>query len=122
MKTTMKNSISSQTVSQYVTVSNLDCANPSIQLDYYSPIFYQPIVYKASDIVDIIASVSVKCNVTQSYSKQWSLYKVNSVTGGDYQSVDLSSNPTWQNNEIVIQKNSISFGLYRLNFKVKHFF
>lgn len=114
----MRNSLSSQTITNYLTVSNIDCMLPTIQLDKLSPLFYEPIVLKRSDIVDVCATVWITCQVTQTYTKAWQMFSVDSLSGIDVASIDLSSNPTSQLNNLVIPANTLTAGLYRLKFKV----
>lgn len=115
----IENSLSSETLTRYLTVSNLDCRIPTIEIDKPSPIYYSPSVYLKTSTIDIVATVWVTCQVTQTYSKAWHVYTVDSVSGADTGSVDLSSNPTIRVNNLVIGSGRLATGLYRLSFTVK---
>lgn len=111
--------MSSETLIRYVTVSNLDCRIPTIEIDKPSPLYYSPSVYLKTSTIDIVATVWVTCQVTQTYSKAWHVYTVDSVSGTDTGSIDLSSNPTTRVNNLVIGSGRLATGLYRLSFTVK---
>lgn len=114
----IKNSMSSQTLTQSYTVSNINCMIPTIELDQLSALFYQPMVYKMSDIVDICATVWVNCSVTQTYTRSWRVSRVDALDGSSLANVDLGSNPTSSLNNLIIQPKILAAGLYKLSFTV----
>ena len=98
--------------------SMLDCQNPDISIEKMSPYFYAPTVYKRNEMFSIKSTTIAKCNISIENSKQWSIFKLDETTGADKNSVSLTDNPTVEYGELVIQPNSLSYGLYRFNLKV----
>jgi hypothetical protein len=64
--------------------------------------------------------IIIKCNSTLLNERQWYIYKLNEATGNQDESpIKLMNNPTLNNADLVIQPNSLDYGLYRFVFNVK---
>jgi len=61
----------------------------------------------------LIGLATINCNASLSNQKQWYIYTVDSSTGLDLQQIQLSSNPTINYAELVLQPKTFQTGLYR---------
>ena len=50
--------------------------------------------------------------------KQWTIYQVNELTGQDDQQILIKNNPTLGYAELVLQPQTLSYGLYKFVFTV----
>lgn len=64
----------------------------------------------------LIASATIICNASLNNQKQWNIYSVDPITGNDLQQITLSSNPTINYAELVLQPKTFLAGLYRFVF------
>jgi hypothetical protein len=118
MSATVKNSLSSQTVIKYLTVSDLDCHNPTISIENRTSLFYSPCVYKKSDLISVVSDTTINCVASLENVKQWSVYLISPFDGSIMQTIDLSSNPSIQQAELILYPSSLNVGLYMLEYKV----
>ncbi len=75
-------------------------------------------VYKKSDLIKIVSSTQIICNLTNSNEKQWYIYLVNEVNGVDERQITLNNNPTLNYADLVLQPQTLNYGTYRLVFTV----
>ena len=78
-----------------------------------APLYTQPLTKKKSDLFSLIGIATINCNSTLSNQKIWSIFQVDPATGADLQQIILSTNPTINYAELVLQPNTFSNGLYR---------
>lgn len=110
---TLKNSLSSSTTLKYLTVSNLDCMNPVIQIEGRANLFYKPIINYKSDLIVISTNTEIRCNETLLNKKMWTGYLVSPFDGSILNSVNLNSLSSKQLAELVIYPNTLTYGLYK---------
>jgi hypothetical protein len=79
-------------------------------------LFTQPSTQKISDLFSLIGLATINCNASLTNQKQWFIYAVNSSTGFSLQQIQLSSNPTINYAELVLQPKTFLTGLYRFVF------
>ena len=77
------------------------------------PLYTQPAVQKISTLFSLIGTAAINCNSSLSNQKQWFIFSVDPVTGLDQQQITLSTNPTLNYAELVLQPQSFSTGLFR---------
>ncbi len=118
IKGLIKNFVVSKYFSTKISISNLLCTSPNLDINLKSDSFLNPIVFKRSELISIIAYVTLNCNITLENSKQWSLMKLNELDGSIIKQIDLSSNPSSTNAELVIKQNTLEYGLYKISVKV----
>lgn len=94
------------------------CFPPLVEIESKKDLFYEPKIYKRTDLFSIVTSVTPRCNTSLSNKKTWQLYKVDSQTGKPIELVSLENNPTVANSELVILDNSMDVGLYKFVFKI----
>ena len=81
-----------------------------------SPLFSKPINKTISELFRITAIATINCNSSLNNQKQWYIYSVDPSTGLDIQQITLSSNPTINYAELVLQPKTFVAGLYRFVF------
>ena len=118
MSTTVKNKMQYQTVSTSIAVTSLLCEPAKIQIASQAPLFYKPCEIKRSEFIDVLAEVSLVCDVSLTNTKAWTIFSINPLDGTQLESISLENNPTLSYAELVIQPNTLAYGLYRLNFKI----
>jgi hypothetical protein len=58
-----------------------------------------------------------ECSLDFTNDKLWSVSKVDQLTGNLIKNIDVTSNPTKLNSELVINSNTLDYGVYRFYFK-----
>ena len=76
-------------------------------------------IYKKSDFIDIKSETTLKCKFSLINEKSWVIYMLNELTGINEQQIFLTDNPTVNYAELVIQPNTLAYGLYRFVYTVK---
>lgn len=99
--------------------SSSACELPYVDIVNKSSIFYSPQNYMRTDMVILTGTTELNCSSGLANQKQWYLYKVNDQTGALGAQISLSSNPTVNYAQLVIQPSTLSFGLYSAIYQVK---
>jgi len=73
-----------------------------------------PQVILRSKLISLNTACYFMCNLSYTITYRWKLTYINSTSNKD---IDLSSNPTWQSTILVIQANTLVYGLYSFNFQ-----
>jgi len=94
------------------------CQNPTINIISRQALFRNATVYKKSDFVNIVSSTKIICNLSTSNHKQWEIYLVSELNGLDKQQIHIVNNPTLNFAELVLQPNSLNYGIYRIVYSV----
>jgi len=81
--------------------------------------YNSPKIYKKSDLIDIKSVTAINCGSFLINEKSWLIYMLNQLTGIYEQQIFLTDNPTVNYAELVIQPNSLAYGLYRFIYTVK---
>ena len=96
------------------------CFKPILTIDDQRS-FTNPMQIKRSKLFSIIVNIYFECSLDLSDVKEWTAYKLNNKLNENDPSsielIDLSSNPTKSNSELVFKPNTLSYGIYKLNFK-----
>lgn len=119
MNVVVRNSASEKSVSTSVTVTRMPCAPPLLSIEDRAEFFYLPIKIARTKMITLLAESVLRCNLTLSNEKGWSLFLIDQTNGRHISRVDLSNNPTEKNAEIVIGPNSLNYGLYKFVFTVR---
>jgi hypothetical protein len=75
--------------------------------------------YKKSNLIDIKSVTTINCGSYLINEKSWAIYMLNKLTGINEQQIFLTDNPTVNYADLVIQPNSLAYGLYRIVYTVK---
>ena len=95
---------------------SLICQSPVVTI-MNSSNFSQPTMKKKNDLIDIVTSTKIKCS-PPSNTKQWSIYRVNKLTGINEEQIQIKNNPTINYAELVLQPQTLSYGLFRFVYTV----
>jgi hypothetical protein len=88
------------------------CQSPILDIASRTPLFNKPANKKISDLFSLIGIATINCNASLTNQKQWFIYSTDS-TGIDQQQITLSTNPTINYAELVLQPKTFTTGLYR---------
>jgi len=67
-----------------------------------------------------VSQTQINCVDSLANLKEWSIFMVNSMTGIDEKQIYLKTNPTLAYAELVLQPQTLSYGLYRIVFTATH--
>ena len=89
-------------------------ADPSVKITPFA-ILKNPQEIKRSKLFSISTETYFVCNKPYKQKYQW---KLNQIYSDHINSIDLTSNPSSVSSEIVIQPNTLDYGLYEFIFQV----
>ncbi len=70
-----------------------------------------------NDLINIVSVSQINCPNSLINTKEWSIYLINDLTtGGNEQQIILKNNPTLSYSELVLQPQTLSYGVYRILF------
>jgi len=90
-----------------------NCFKPTLNID-----INQPPVVKRSEMLTLSGKTQINCMQNMRNTKKWFIYKINATLGGRDEEIVLKNNPTLGNADLVIQPNTLDYGLYKFTFKV----
>jgi hypothetical protein len=96
--------------------STIKCPPPILDIVSRAPSLKEPSLFKRSDLFSIVATMTINCNATLFNLKQWTMFEVISAQTYSEQQITLSTNPTVNYAELVIQPQTLLVGLYRFVF------
>lgn len=107
------------TTTNYTAVAQLGlCEIPKVDILNRTQYFYQPITYSRSDTIVLSGLTTLNCSSGLANTKQWYVYALNKATGNQVSQVSLSSNPTSNYAELVIQPNTLGYSVYKAVYQV----
>ena len=74
--------------------------------------------YKRSQLVSILSLTTINCNASLANQKQWIIYRIDEFTGQIENPITLTNNPTINYAELVLQPNTLDYGVYQIIYKV----
>ena len=92
------------------------CFQPSLSLDKKSLNASAPLKINRSKFFTIASTTFIYCNTNYQTKYNWTVKKLNKTTLEFISSINLSENPTSTSSELLIQRNTLDYGLY--NFKL----
>jgi len=84
--------------------------------------FKTPQVYTKDTLISIVSQTQINCVNSLANLKEWSIFIVNNMTGIDKTQIYLKTNPTLAYAELVLQPQTLSYGLYRIVFTATQIF
>jgi hypothetical protein len=75
-------------------------------------------VYKRNNLIKIIGQTTLDCLASLVNVKQWTIFKLNELSGLIEQQIQIKNNPTLNYAELVLQPQTLTYGLYRLVYNV----
>jgi len=95
---------------------NKKCQRPTVDIVNRISSFKTPQVYTKDTLITIVSQTKLSCVNSLANLKEWSIFMVNNMTGIDEKQIYLNTNPTFTNAELVLQPQTLSYGLYRIVF------
>ena len=80
------------------------------------PTFNTAKIFTKNTLITIVSQTQINCLNSLGNLKEWSLFMANNVTGKDEKQIILKTNPTLAYAELVLQPQTLSYGLYRIVF------
>ncbi len=95
------------------------CAAPFLTIEKQMT-FNNPLQIERSKLFTVSSNETSQCEI-QHYTlkKSWDLMKFDDLSQQFSIKIDLSTNPTSLLNELVVQSNTLSYGLYKFNFTIE---
>ena len=94
------------------------CENPSLAIENGAPLFYKPVEFKRNELISFVGIVTINCNTSLENTKKWTIFEIDPVTDQSLKEITLPLNPTVDYAELVIQPNTLKYGLYKIVFRV----
>ena len=104
--------------SENATTANKTCHNPILDIHQRALSFRTPAVLKRNDLITLIGITSLNCNIMLSNQKEWLIFKLSETNGNAVQQIMVMNNPTFNNAELVLQPNSLDYGVYQIVYSV----
>lgn len=115
----IKNAISSEKITTYITVSDTPCLKPILSIVNRSAEFFNPMKIMRSKLFTLVGETKLICSEEPKNEKRWYAYFINETTGSVIRAINMTDNPSIYNAELVIQDNSLSYGTYKFVYEVK---
>jgi hypothetical protein len=75
-------------------------------------------IYKQNDLIKIVGQTTLNCLASLANVKQWTIFKLNDVTGLIEEHIQIKNNPSLNYAELVLQPQTLAYGLYRIFYNV----
>ena len=89
-----------------------------MDIDIKATNYLQPLIKKRNDLFSIVGKTNIKCDAFLANAKKWLIYEINEQNGLDMNQIDLVNNPTINYAQLVIQPQTLNYGLYRFVYNV----
>ena len=114
----IKNDLESLKLTTTVTVSNLNCKRPILEIQNRVSDFLNPMLINRSKKFSVVGITTLDCEATLKNIKQWFVYEINPNTGLNHRTVNLTDIITSFSTEIYIPSNFFGYGTYRFILQV----
>jgi hypothetical protein len=95
---------------------NIKCQRPTVDIVNRNSSFKTAQVYTKDTMISIVSKTKLSCINSLANLKEWSIFMVNGMTGIDETQIYLKTNPTLAYAELVLQPQTLSYGIYRIVF------
>jgi hypothetical protein len=75
-------------------------------------------IQKRNDLFTLTGITTISCNSILTNQKKWLIYAINKQTGLDINKIELFNNPTINYAQLVIQPQTLNYGLYKFVYVV----
>jgi hypothetical protein len=114
----IKNDIEEIKKTTVVTVSNLICQKPILDVRNRSNDFLNPRTIERSKTFTVVGLTKLNCTVSLKNFKQWTVHSINSTDASTLKVIDLKNITSASNAEIFIPSNFLDYGTYRFIYQV----
>ncbi len=97
---------------------NYKCQNTLLSIDFQASSYLQPLIKKRNDLFSLVGRTTLNCNPFLTNQKQWLIFKVNPQNGLPLTQIHLTNNPTINYAQLVIQPQTLMYGLYQFEYTV----
>jgi hypothetical protein len=89
-----------------------------LDIESKAPSYLQPLIQKRNDLFSLVGITTISCNSVLANQKKWLFYEVNELNGLDMNEIQLFNNPTISYAKLVMQPQTLNYGLYRFVYTV----
>jgi len=89
-----------------------------LDIEFKAANYLQPLLKNRNDLFSLVGSTALSCNLVLSNEKKWLIFQINEQNGLDINQIQLFNNPTIDYAQLVIQPQTLNFGLYRFVYTV----
>jgi hypothetical protein len=114
----IKNDLESLKLTTTITVSNLNCKRPIVDIQNRAGNILNPKLIKRSNGFSVVGITTIDCEIKLKSIKQWLVFEVNSKTGLKNRTVNTSDIISSFSAEIHIPSNFLDYGIYRFTYQV----
>ena len=132
----IKNTLESLNLTTTVTVSNLNCQRPILNIKNLASDFLNPLIFQRSKMFSVVSITKLDCAPTLINKKQWVIYEVNATNGSVIQltntkrvnnktvliftmkTINLTTIVSSIGAEIYIPSNFLPYGTYKFVYQV----
>ena len=80
--------------------------------------YLKPTIQKRNEFFTLTGITTLSCNSILTNQKKWLIYEINEQNGLDINKIELFDNPTINYAQLVIQPQTLNYGLYRFVYMV----
>jgi hypothetical protein len=114
----IKNDIEEIKKTTVVTVSNLICQKPILDVRNRSNDFLNPRTIERSKTFTVVGLTKLNCTISLENIKQWTVHSINLTDASTLKVIDLKNITSASNAEIFIPSNFLDYGTYRFIYQV----
>jgi hypothetical protein len=114
----IKNDLESLKLTTTVTVSNMNCKRPIVDIQNRASNILNPKLIKRSNGFSVVGITTIDCEIKLKSTKQWLVFEVNPKTGLKNRTVNISDIISSFSAEINIPSNFLDYGIYRFTYQV----
>jgi hypothetical protein len=89
-----------------------------LDIEYKANSYLQPRIQKRNDLFSLTGITTISCGSILGNEKKWLIFAINEQTGLDIDKIELFNNPTINYAQLVIQPQTLNYGLYRFVYMV----
>ncbi len=89
-----------------------------MNIEFKATSYLQPLLKNRNDLFSLVGLTDLNCKVVLSNEKKWLIFQINEQNGLDIDQIQLLNNPTIDYAQLVIQPQTLNYGLYRFVYKV----
>ena len=89
-----------------------------MDIEFKSIDYLKPTIQKRNDLFSLTGITKISCGSILTNQKKWLIYAINEQTGLEMNKIELFKNPTINYAQLVIQPQTLNYGLYKFVYAV----
>jgi hypothetical protein len=89
-----------------------------LDIEFKSIDYLKPTIQKRNDLFSLTGITKISCGSILTNQKKWLIYAINEQTGLEMNKIELFNNPTINYAQLVIQPQTLNYGLYKFEYTV----